>query len=126
MEKCLTKKSTSAAGLAKLLEKLKSRDSKEGGSSTDISDGVFDEDSDLVLQLRGELKKCREDLLNDEKIFADQQLDFDQVILFCVSSVFLISSIIIIYCDIIFIVIFFNLNALNHMFHSSNVLQILS
>ena len=77
MERCISKKST--AGLAKLLEKIKSRDTKQGGSSSDISDGVFDEDSDVVLQLRSELKKCREDLLNDEKIFADQQLDFEQV-----------------------------------------------
>ncbi|XP_063693337.1 kinesin-like protein KIF3A isoform X2 [Bolinopsis microptera] len=77
VERCISKKST--AGLAKLLEKIKSRDTKQGGSSSDISDGVFDEDSDVVSQLRGELKKCREDLLNDEKIFADQQLDFEQV-----------------------------------------------
>jgi hypothetical protein len=80
VERCLSRKSSSSAGLAKLLEKLKLRDAKEGGSSTDVSDGVFDEDAgDVVSQLRCELKKCKEDLMNDERIFADQQLDFEQV-----------------------------------------------
>ena len=81
LERIISRKSHTGPGLAKLLEKLKShRVSKGGGSSTDVSDGVFDEDGDDdVSQLRTELKKCREDLLNDEKIFADQQLDFEQV-----------------------------------------------
>lgn len=47
-------------------------------SSSDVSDGIFEDDGD-VRALRAELKQCKEDLLNDEKIFADQQLDFEQV-----------------------------------------------
>lgn len=81
LERIISRKSHAGPSLTKLLDKLKShRISKGGGSSTDVSDGVFDEDGDeAVAQLRAELKKCREDLLNDEKIFADQQLDFEQV-----------------------------------------------
>lgn len=30
-------------------------------------------------RLRAELRQCREDLANDERIFADQQIDFEQV-----------------------------------------------
>ena len=74
IEHCISKKSVS--GLPKLLEKLKLRDGLGNRSGSDVSDGVFDEDS---TSLRKELDQCKADLLNDEKIFADQQIDFEQV-----------------------------------------------
>ena len=74
----MRKKST--GGLAKLLEKLRSQDLLDLlDDCSDLSEGVFDGDSDDVIKLKAELQKCKEDLLNDEKIFAEQQIDFEQV-----------------------------------------------
>ena len=76
VETCVRKKST--VGLAKLLEKFKAQEVLECYSS-DLSDEAFSDESDDVAKLKLELNKCKEDLLNDEKIFAEQQIDFEQI-----------------------------------------------